>query len=107
MLVGKFGYSGDSGDSGCSGSSEDAGKASPEVAREAPSAYSERSGDDFRVDFRRFPRLHRVSDSTRCENGRTFVSAGRRSTSEGSQTLRKSRKLTKIGSKFNENMFQI
>ena len=49
--------SGDSGDPGCSGSSEDAGKSSPEVAREAPSVHSERFGVAFLVDFRRFSRF--------------------------------------------------
>ena len=51
---------------------------------------------DFATDFRRFSMLHRASDSTRSAKGRTSVFAGMRSTSEGSQTLRQTRKSTRM-----------
>ena len=68
-------------------------------ARDAPRGDFRRFRVDFRVDFRGFSRLHRASDSTRSAKGRTSVFAGRRSTLEGSQTWRKSRKSTKIAEK--------
>ena len=50
----------------------------------------------FWKDFRRFSRLLRAIGATRSAKGRTSVFASRRSTLEGSQTLQKNQKLTKI-----------
>ena len=74
-------------------------KSTEKVARDAPRRDFRRFRVDFRVDFRGFSRLHRASDSTRSAKGRTSVFAGMRSTSEGSQTLRKNRKSTQIDNK--------
>ena len=71
-------------------------KSTEKGARDAPRRDFRRFLVDFRVDFRGFSRLHRASDSTRSAKGRTSVFAGRRDTLEGSQTLRKNRKSTKI-----------
>ena len=71
-------------------------KSTEPSARAAPRRDFPRFRVDFRIDFRGFSRLHRASDSTRVAIGRTSVFAGRRSTSEGSQTLRKTRNSTTI-----------
>ena len=65
-------------------------------ARDAPRGDFRPFRVNFRVDFRGFSRLHRASDSTRVAMGQTSVFAGRRSTSEGSLTLRKNRKSMKV-----------
>ena len=55
-----------------------------------------RFGVDLGIDFQRFSSSCGASNWTRSADGPTSVFAGRRSTSEGSQTLRKSRKSTNI-----------
>ena len=71
-------------------------KSTEKLARAAPRRDFRRFCLDFGVDFRRFSRLPRASDSTHSAKGRTSVFAGRRSTFKGSQTLQKNRKSTKI-----------
>ena len=51
---------------------------------------------DFGIDFRCFSRQHCASDVTRSASGRTLDFADRRGTLEGSQTLRKARKSSKV-----------
>ena len=68
-------------------------------ARAVPGPNVRRFRLDFGLDFRCFSRSHCASDVTRSENGRTLDFADRRGTLEGSQTLRKARKWTKIDGK--------
>ena len=71
-------------------------KSTDKGAREGPRRDFRRFRIDFGIDFRCFSRQHCASDVTRSASGRTLDFADRRGTLEGSQTLRKARKSTKI-----------
>ena len=74
-------------------------KSTDKGAREGPRRDFRRFRVDFGIDFRCFSRQHCASDVTRSASGRTLDFADRRGTLEGSQTLRKARKSTKIDGK--------
>ena len=62
-------------------------KSTEKIARLAARRRFRWFWEDLRVDFRRFPRLRRASESIRSAKSRTSVFASRRSTSEGSPSF--------------------